>query len=87
MRANRAYRLLVRRGGRTPAAFADPQRVDHIEVVDIETSEVALFWDLSPKPAARLLRVLRRDLAQLEADEFITAWRDAGGRRRRPRAQ
>jgi len=36
---------------------------------------VALFWELAPKEAAKLLRALRADLAQLEASEFIGAWR------------
>ncbi len=45
MRANRAYRLIVRRGGWMPALLADPARVDHIEVVEIDSGEVVLFWD------------------------------------------
>ncbi len=78
MRANRAYRLIVRRGGLAPALLAAPDRLDHIEVVEIATGEVALFWDLEPRRAARLARALKADLAQLEADAFIAAWREAG---------
>jgi hypothetical protein len=62
MRANRAYELLVRRG-------------EHVEVVEIESGEVVLFWDTIPGDTARLARALRADLARLEADEFLTKWR------------
>jgi hypothetical protein len=75
MRANRAYRLIVRRGGRSPSLLADARRVDHVEIVDLDSGEVALFWDRSPRDASRLARYLRADLAQLEAAEFLDRWR------------
>jgi hypothetical protein len=74
MRASHAYRLIVTRGGLTPAPFADPARVDHIEVVEVGGGEVVLFWDRPPQPASKLARALRTDLAQLEDDEFIARW-------------
>ena len=74
MRANRAYRLIVTRGGRTPALLADTARVDHIEVVEIDAGEVVLFWDRPPHAASRLARALRADLSQLEAEEFLARW-------------
>jgi hypothetical protein len=74
MRANRAYRLIVRRGGWAPALLADPTRVDHIEVVEIDSGEVVLFWDLPPQEAARRARALRADLAQLQDNELIPRW-------------
>ena len=77
MKANHAYRLLVRRGGRAPAFLADSERVDHVEVVEIHSDEVALFWDLEPRRAARLARALRTDLVQLDALTFIVKWEDA----------
>ena len=75
MRANREYELSVRRGGRGPAMLAGPERVDHIEVVEIATGEVALFWDTPPAQTRRLSRALKTDLAQLEARDFIRRWR------------
>jgi hypothetical protein len=75
MRANRAYELLVRRGSRLPAMLAGPDRRDHVEVVEIESGEVVLFWDTSPRQTGRLARALRVDLAQLEAEEFVRRWR------------
>ncbi|MGA2164074.1 MAG: hypothetical protein ABSH36_06345 [Solirubrobacteraceae bacterium] len=74
MRANRAYRLIVRRGGWMPAMLADPARVDHIEVVEIVSGEVVLFWDCPPQEAARRARALRTDLAQLQDEEFLAHW-------------
>jgi hypothetical protein len=74
MKANRAYRLIVTRGGRTPAMLADAERADHIEIVEIDGGEVVLFWDRPPQAASRLARVLRDELSQLEADEFLERW-------------
>ena len=48
MKANREYELIVRRGGRGPAALAHPERVDQVEIVEVATGEVALFWDTAP---------------------------------------
>jgi hypothetical protein len=75
MRANREYELLVRRGGRGPALLAGPQRADHVEIVEIASGEVVLFWDTRPAQTGRLARGLRADLAQLEAGAFIKKWR------------
>jgi hypothetical protein len=85
VKANRAYRLLVRRGGRVPAFLADSERVDHVEVVEIDTGEVAMCWDLDPRRAARLARTLRSDLAQLDPLTFIVKWEDATAAPRRER--
>jgi len=74
MRARDAYRLIVTRGGRAPAILADPGRVDHVEVVEVASGEVVLFWDSSPQEASALGRRLRRDIAQLDADAFMARW-------------
>ena len=75
VRANREFELIVRRGGRGPAALADPDRIDQVEVVEISTGEVALFWDTPPAQTGRLSRALKADLAQLDAHDFIRRWR------------
>ncbi len=74
MKAAGAYRMIVTRGGRAPALLADPARVDHVEVVEIDGGEVVLFWDRPPQAASRLARELREDLARMEADEFMARW-------------
>jgi hypothetical protein len=74
LRARNAYRLIVTRAGLTPALLADASRVDHIEVVEIDSGEAVLFWDRAPHDASKLARQLRADLAQLEAEEFMARW-------------
>ena len=66
MRANREYELIVRR---------HPDLIDQVEVVEIATGEVALFWDTEPGLTRRLARALKADLAQLEAEDFLRRWR------------
>jgi hypothetical protein len=77
MRANRLYHLIVSREGREPAFLSDPNRTDRIEVVSVDDGEVILYWDVSRKQASKLLKLLRADLASLEADEFFDKWLDA----------
>jgi hypothetical protein len=74
MKANRAYRLIVTRGGLMPALLADTSRVDHLEIVEVDTGEVILFWDRPPQAASKLARALRADLSQLQDEEFIARW-------------
>ena len=74
MKASHAYRLIVTRAGRAPALLADAERTDHLEVVEIDSGEVVLFWDRPPHAASRMARALREELAQLEAGEFIARW-------------
>ena len=74
MKANRAYELIVARGGFEPAFLADEDRIDRIEIVSVDDGEVALYWEVQAKLAARLLRELRGDLAAMEADEFFDKW-------------
>ena len=75
MKANRAYELLVRRGSRGPALLRPAGEADHVEVVEIDSGEVVLFWDTTPSQTGRLSRALKADLAQLEANEFVARWR------------
>ena len=77
MRANRAYELIVSRGGREPAFMSDPGRTDRVEVVSIDDGEVILYWNLVPKQASKLLKLLRADLVNLDAEEFFDKWLDA----------
>jgi hypothetical protein len=77
VKANRLYHLIVSREGREPAFLSDPSRTDRIEVVSVDDGEVILYWEVDPKQASRLLRLLRADLASLDADEFFDKWLDA----------
>jgi hypothetical protein len=75
VKANRAYELIVRRGGRGPALLRSSAEVDHVEVVEIDSGEVVLFWDTTPAQTGRLARALKADLAGMEAQDFLAAWR------------
>jgi hypothetical protein len=71
VKANRAYELKVHREGRL---FRPSERLEHVEVVEVDTGEVVLFWDTRPRETGKLARALRTDLAQLEAEAFLTKW-------------
>ncbi len=75
MKANRDYELSVSKAGRGPAMLRGPGRTDHVEVLEIATGEIALFWDTEPTQTGRLARALRSDLASLESAEFLEKWR------------
>lgn len=77
MKANRVFHLIVSREGREPAFLANRGRLDRIELVSVDEGEVVLYWELPAKPAARLVKSLRADLAGLDADAFIARWQDA----------
>ena len=60
MRADRAYELRVSRA--------------MIEVLDIATGEIALFWDVRPDQTRRFAKALRADLVSLDAEDFLDKW-------------
>ena len=74
MKANRAYELIVSRGGLEPAFLADDHRLDRVEIVSVDDGEVVLYWELNAKLASRLLKELRVDHATLDAEEFFDKW-------------
>lgn len=74
MRASRCFRVIVRRGGLMPAFLASPERVDHVEVVEIDGGEVVFFWDCAPHAATRRARALREDLQRYEREDFLARW-------------
>jgi hypothetical protein len=80
VKANREYELIVRKSGRGPALLRGPAQADHVEVIEIATGEIALFWDTAPAQTGRLVRALRADLAQLESERFLAKWRRWQGR-------
>ena len=77
MKANRAFDLIVSRGGLEPAFLAGPERLDRIEVVSVDDGEVVLYWDLPAKDASRLLKALRTDLVGMDVEEFLRTWEGA----------
>lgn len=79
MKANREYRLLHHATGRAPARFAAPSRVDSVEIVEVASNEVVLFWDVRARDVPGMLRALRADMAQLDAQEFLARWSAVAG--------
>ncbi len=75
MRANREYRLIHTRGSRGPSFLAKADSVDHVEIVEVASMEVVLFWDVQGSQARRFLNALRADMARVESDEFLEQWR------------
>ncbi len=74
MRANRAYRLIVRRGGLGAGAARGPRaRRPHRGGRDRQRRSRAVLGSAPPGGLASCARALRADLAQLEAEEFIAA--------------
>jgi hypothetical protein len=74
MRAKARYRLVVRRGGHAPVVLAAPERVDHVEIVDVDEGETVLYWDLLPRDAKRVIAILRAELETMDAQEFFERW-------------
>jgi hypothetical protein len=60
VKANRVYELRV--------SWAQ------VEVLEVATGEIALFWDVRPDQTRRLAKALRADLAQLDAEAFLDRW-------------
>lgn len=78
-KAKARYRLVVRRGGLAPALLADPDRVDHVEIVDVDAGETVLYWDLLVRDAKRVSTMIRADLDALEPREFLERWASFAG--------
>jgi hypothetical protein len=56
VRANRANELIVHRQGRF---FRPSEAIEQVEVIEIDTGEVILFWDTRPRDTDKLARALR----------------------------
>ena len=57
-----------------PSRIASAIRIDSIEIVDIASAEALFFRDCRARDAAALARQIRRELAQLDADNFYERW-------------
>ena len=74
MSAARELSVVHRRASRLPAFLQPEPGHDQIEVVEIASGEVVLFWDVGAAGAKRFVRALRADLTALEADELLARW-------------
>ncbi len=76
MSAKRQFEIKVTRSGMAPALLADPGRVDHVEVIEVASGEVIFFWDVAPREATKLARMLRADLQRLPGTGFVAKWEE-----------
>lgn len=74
MKASRELSVVHRRASRLPAFLQPEPGVDQVEVVDIASGEVALFWDVPAVHARRFVRALRADSHALETGELLARW-------------
>lgn len=65
MASQNRFEVVVRRGR---------DRIDAVELLDLDDGEVALFWDCSPRQARRMAEALRADLRLLEPGELLARW-------------
>jgi hypothetical protein len=77
MKANRAYRLNHARGG--PRLFAGPGDVDTVEIVEVASNEVVLFWDVPTRDARHVDNTMRAERAGADAEDFVARWSAVGG--------
>ncbi|MDQ3631559.1 MAG: hypothetical protein M3417_09910 [Actinomycetota bacterium] len=74
MSAARELSVVHRRASRLPAFLQPEPGVDQVEVVEVASGEVVLFWDVPSGDAKRFVRALRADLGALDADELLDRW-------------
>jgi len=74
MRASQELSVLHRRASRVPAFLQGEPGIDQVEVTEIASGEVVLFWDVPADAAKRFVRALRADLSALETDELLERW-------------
>ena len=89
MSAAGAYRVRRKRGAAGPAVLAGPDRIDQVELMELASGESVLFWEGPAVEAKRLSKALKRDLRNLDAETFTSAWLEssketADAQRRRP---
>ena len=74
MSAARELRVVHRRASRLPVFLQPEPGLDQVEVIEIATGEVVLFWDVPSAAGKRFVRALRADLATLSADALLARW-------------
>ncbi len=74
MSAARELSVVHRRASRLPAFLQPETGTDQVEITEVASGEVVLFWDVPAEEAKRFVRALRADLATLSADELLERW-------------
>ncbi len=74
MSAARELFVVHRRASRLPAFLQPEPGLDQVEVTEIASGEVVLFWDVRATEAKRFVRALQADLTTLATDELLARW-------------
>ena len=74
MSAARELTVVHRRASRLPAFLQPAPGLDQVEVTELASGEVVLFWDVAAGEAKRFVRLLRTDLATLGTAELLDRW-------------
>ncbi len=74
MSAARDLAVVHRRASRLPAFLQPEPGVDQVEVVEVASGEVVLFWDVPAPEAKRWVAELRHDLHRLGTEELLGHW-------------
>ncbi|CAA9487905.1 MAG: hypothetical protein AVDCRST_MAG53-1121 [uncultured Solirubrobacteraceae bacterium] len=74
MSAGRELSVVHRRASRLPVFLQPEPGVDQVEVTEVASGEVVLFWDVPSEEAKRFVRALRADLAALDTEELLDRW-------------
>lgn len=74
MSAARELTVVHRRASRLPAFLQPEPGLDQVEVTEVASGEVVLFWDVASAEAKHFVRALRADLATLATAELLDRW-------------
>lgn len=74
MSAARELTVVHRRASRLPAFLQPEPGLDQVEVTEVASAEVVLFWDIASGEAKRFVRALRADLSRLDTTELLDRW-------------
>ncbi len=74
MSAARELSVVHRRASRLPAFLQPEPGIDQVEVTEVASGEVVLFWDVRSDEAKGFVRALRADLAKLGTEELLDRW-------------
>lgn len=74
MTAARELAVVHRRASRLPVFLQPSPGTDQVEVLEVASGEVVLFWDVPAEEAKRFVGELRHDLGRLGTAELLERW-------------
>ena len=74
MSASRELTVVHRRASRLPTFLQPDAGIDQVEITEVASGEVVLFWDVPAEEAKRFVRALRAEHATLSTEELLQRW-------------